>query len=594
MTPSFFRSRLRNSAGVNPVGWRNMALNGTRSREPANFATLPTDSAMLPKMELSLCRAVLMVENSCMCRQFMRVLTGGRHLMQDAGRNGTPNASRLIALVACLPLQAGIAFEVMPDADPPSVPVAANAPVPTAKAPLIIGSDAVEPYVRELGSWIWAGKTFDGQSCQLWRTIEIPPQAKVAKAHLVMTADNEFTLFLDGHALGRAGEWRELFIFDLTTFLHPGRHVLAIQAFNTFMAAGVVLGLRVDLEDGRIIGVKSDESWRIAPEGAKGWEQRLVAPADWPAATVVAPLGSGPWSQQYEVAYFMPIRKPTEVFFWQTGWFQILLLVVCGAAIMVSLRFKVRLARNKKDQLLLRRERTRIAREIHDDIGARMTQLVLHGEVAQGGLPANSEAQVRLNQLCEDARGLLSSMDEILWALNPRRDTVHDFSAHVCKYAEEFLAPTRIHCWFEVDPHMSVTDLDLPVRRSLFLAVKETLNNAVKHSGASELRLRIHRHGHRLLVGVEDNGKGFDLSEVGAERHGLTNMMLRMSELGGVCRVNTKPGSGCRVEFGIPLTPTRQGLPAWIRRARKPPALPSETVDTPTGPRSPHHETNQC
>lgn len=515
----------------------------------------------------------------------MRALTGGRHLRKSAGLIDMPNASRLIALVACLPLHAGVADEVTPDVVPPPVPMAADAPRPTANSPAMIFTDAVEPYARELGSWIWADQTFDGQTCQFWRTIEIPPQAKVAKAQLVMTVDNEFTLLLNGQAMGHAGEWRELFVFDLTAFLIPGRHVLAIQAFNMLGAAGLILGLRIELEDGRTIIVKSDESWRIVPQGAKGWVQRLVAPADWPTATVIAPFGEGTWGPQFAAgAYVMPIWKPREVFFWQKGWFQIMLLAVCGAAIMVSLRFRARLARHKKDQLLLRRERTRIAREIHDDIGARMTQLVLHGEVAQGGLPASSDVQVRLNQICEDARGLLSSMDEILWALNPRRDTVHDFSAHVSKYAEEFLAPTGIHCWFEVDPQVSVTGLDLPVRRSLFLAVKETLNNAVKHSGANEVRLQIRRHGHRLLVAVEDNGKGFDLAKVGTERHGLTNMMLRMKELGGVCRVDTKPGKGCRVEFEIPLTETQQGFLAWIWRARKHPAAPGQTENTPTPP----------
>ncbi len=134
------------------------------------------------------------------------------------------------------------------------------------------------------------------------------------------------------------------------------------------------------------------------------------------------------------------------------------------------------------------------------DIGSRMTQLVLHGEVAQSGLSAGSEMQLQLVQICEEARGLLSTMDEILWAVNPRRDTLRDFAAYVCKYTQEFLAPTKIQCLFEVNSEMAAA-FDLPLRRSLLMAIKETLNNAVKHSAATELRLQIYWQGQRARCG---------------------------------------------------------------------------------------------
>ena len=209
----------------------------------------------------------------------------------------------------------------------------------------------------------------------------------------------------------------------------------------------------------------------------------------------------------------------------------------------------------------MQRERARIAREIHDDIGSRMTQLVLHGEVAQSGLPEGSELQGQLVQICDEARGLLSTMDEILWAVNPRRDTLRDFAAYVCKYAQEYLAPTKIQCLFEVGPEMSTEAFDLPLRRSLLMAIKETLNNAVKHSSATELHLQIHWQSQQLVVVVRDNGKGFDTAAVKSERSGLINMAQRMDELGGHCLVTSQPGQGCRVEFSIPLKHPRWN--AW-------------------------------
>jgi len=159
---------------------------------------------------------------------------------------------------------------------------------------------------------------------------------------------------------------------------------------------------------------------------------------------------------------------------------------------------------------------------------------------------------------------MLSTMDEILWAVNPLRDTLRDFTAYVCNYTQEFLKPTPIQCLFELEPEMAAADFNLPLRRSLLMAIKEALNNAVKYSGATELRLQIRWQGQRLTVVVEDNGKGFDPAKAGSEGNGLTNMVQRMNELEGSCHIASQPGSGCRIEFSIPLKNPRRSRWAWI------------------------------
>ncbi len=425
--------------------------------------------------------------------------------------------------------------------------------------------DAYDNPTNSLGSWIWAAETFDRQDCQLWRAFELAPTDKVLKARLLVTVDNEFTLFLDGRELGRGVEWRELFDFDLTPLMSPGKHVLAVRAFNSSRAAGMLLGLRLHLAGGRITEIRSDASWRIVPEGSRGWKTRTEAPDSWPAATIIAPFGGGPWWTNPQNMNVMPTLQPIRVYFWQTGWFQITLLSVCGLVIFISLRLMAQVALHQKERQLLEQERARIARDIHDDIGSRMTQLVLQGEVTQKDLPEESKMRVQLDRMCEEARGLLSSMDEILWAVNPRRDTLRDFASYVCGYAQEFLKSTPIQCLFEVDPEISSMAFDLPQRRSLLMAIKEALNNAVKHSGATELRLTIYWKAQRLIVVVQDNGSGFDITKVKSGRHGLSNITQRLSELGGSCLVTSQPGKGCRVEFGIPLVSRRQGTWSWIR-----------------------------
>jgi signal transduction histidine kinase len=126
------------------------------------------------------------------------------------------------------------------------------------------------------------------------------------------------------------------------------------------------------------------------------------------------------------------------------------------------------------------------------------------------------------------------------------------------------LKPTSIQCLFEVDAEMSPAAFNLPLRRSLLMAIKETLNNAIKHSEATELRLKLHWPGQRLVMVVQDNGKGFDPAVVNLERNGLTNMNQRMQELGGSCHVSSRPGQGCRVEFNVPLRRPRRSLWGWV------------------------------
>jgi signal transduction histidine kinase len=412
-----------------------------------------------------------------------------------------------------------------------------------------------------LGSWIWAATTSDRQTCQLWRAFDIPANTVVTEARLLMTVDNEFTLYLDGRELGHGTEWRELYDFNLAPLLQPGRHVLAVSAFNSSWYAGMVFGLHITSAEGQVIEIKSGEKWKIVPEGTRGWETTTEPDASWPSATVVAELGEKPWWKVPENLNKMPTLEPLKIYFWQTGWFQIILLTLCGLVVLFSFQLMAQLALHEKERRLLQEERARIARDIHDDLGSRMTQLVLHGEVAQSELPPASCTRQQLNRICEEAREILSTMDEILWAVNPRRDTLHEFTSYVCGFAQEFLKPTHIQCLLEVDADMSKAAFDLPVRRSLLMAIKETLNNAVKHSAATELLLQIHMQGQKLCVAVQDNGRGFNQSELKSSGNGLLNMTQRMNEFGGTCRVTTEPGKGCRVEFGVPLP--RKQTPRW-------------------------------
>jgi signal transduction histidine kinase len=111
---------------------------------------------------------------------------------------------------------------------------------------------------------------------------------------------------------------------------------------------------------------------------------------------------------------------------------------------------------------------------------------------------------------------------------------------------------------------------DLAIRRNLFLAIKEALNNAVKYSEATELFLRMHPTGEKMLVTIEDNGRGFSPAEASPQRYGLANMQQRIAEVGGECRITSAPGKGCRVEFCTPLVHARKSRWRWWRKVSQP------------------------
>jgi signal transduction histidine kinase len=419
-----------------------------------------------------------------------------------------------------------------------------------------------------VGDWIWDHTAFDKQTCRLWRAFEIPRGATVARARLRITADNGFRVLLNGREVGRGSDWRSLTEYDLTWLLRPGRHVLAVEAFNDRLEGGLLGGLRIELMDGEILEIPTDSHWHIVPERERRWEHKRQSPAHWSSAVVVGRFGAAPWTTLPLAVTQVPPLLPPSLRFWQTGWFQVLLLGLCGVAVLACLRLMARLAVQSKAQEMLQRERARIARDIHDELGAGLTQLLLLGEVAQKESSASAPIRGQVERVCDKARRLSIALDEVLWAVNSRRDTLRDFASHACKYAQSFLASTPIRCRLDVESELPPLPFDLPVRRNLFLAVKEALNNAAKYSGAAELFLRIHRHGPDAVVIVEDDGRGFDRSRLSDERNGLSNMEQRMAEVGGTCEVASLPGVGCRVTFRVPVQrAARRGL-RWLRFAR--------------------------
>ncbi len=211
-----------------------------------------------------------------------------------------------------------------------------------------------------------------------------------------------------------------------------------------------------------------------------------------------------------------------------------------------------------EQQTALEAERARIARDMHDELGAALTRITLLGEMigvemANENQAATGKGNALLQRITALARQAVESMDEIVWAANPRNDTLEDFADYVCHFAEELLKLSPVQCRMEVPSVMPPKVLGAEVRHHLFLVVKEALNNLVKHSGASQATLSMQIESDTLTVVIADDGRGFDVDQRSQAGNGLGNMRQRIKTVGGLMELSSEPGAGTRITLRIGL-----------------------------------------
>jgi len=202
-------------------------------------------------------------------------------------------------------------------------------------------------------------------------------------------------------------------------------------------------------------------------------------------------------------------------------------------------------------QRLMEQERTRVAQDLHDELGAGLTEMSLLGSLARRPDVPTVEKDHYLDQLTKSAHSLVTGLDEIVWAINPQYDTVGSIATYYSFFAEEFLNLAGITCCLEVAELLPKIPLDSKARHGIFLAFKEALNNVVRHSGASEVTLKINIIKNELIISIADNGRGFECGSGNPGNDGLTGMRDRLQKLDGVCNISSRPGQGTIVEFRL-------------------------------------------
>lgn len=268
---------------------------------------------------------------------------------------------------------------------------------------------------------------------------------------------------------------------------------------------------------------------------------------------VLARNSDGVWSTYGAVCDFSVMP-----YFWQTLWFKA--LGVTGAMTGLWLvTWGMLRSRNRRKLALLEhqqaveRERGRIARDMHDDLGAGLTQISMDVAMLQKPVVTPVIAGEIMKEIDQRARDLVKSLDALVWAVNPKNDTVRAMTAYFADFAQSFLRPVGLVCRLNVASDIPDAPVSAERRHGLYLAFKEALHNVLQHAAATEVLLEIRIDGRALVIVLADNGRGFEAGPVAAGSDGLLNMRTRLNQMGGSCVVESDLGCGTRVTFNFPL-----------------------------------------
>jgi signal transduction histidine kinase len=243
-----------------------------------------------------------------------------------------------------------------------------------------------------------------------------------------------------------------------------------------------------------------------------------------------------------------------------------MLIVILGAMIWIALLHRqveertrqlaseIKGREQAESQRALEAERTRIAQDLHDELGAALTEVRFLGAVKSRGSSAIEDMRAHLKEISDKSHQMVSSLDEIVWAINPANDSLPNLANYLCHVAEEFFRPSEIRCRLDVDDAFPALFLTSEVRHSLYLVVREALNNAAKHSGGSEVWLRIHCRDRMLQIVVEDNGRGFASRTGSPTGNGLNIMRSRIEKIGGCFECENEPSGGTRCHIHLQLS----------------------------------------
>lgn len=251
------------------------------------------------------------------------------------------------------------------------------------------------------------------------------------------------------------------------------------------------------------------------------------------------------------------IRPP----FWKTWWFMMIsAMLVIGSTVLVIRKIQEakyrELLMDLEKRNAIDRERLRISQDMHDEIGASLTQIAILSEIVKTKNNDQEEVMKLINRISGISGTVVDDLGEIIWAMNPKNDDLPSFVAYLREHASEYLATAGIDGKFSFPDECPQIPMASEQRRNIFLVVKEALHNVVKHSGADEVNVSLGLSDKLILINIEDNGKGFETDKCSGIGNGLTSMRGRIEALGGSYSITSMTGEGTQIQFSVTLDPS--------------------------------------
>ena len=219
----------------------------------------------------------------------------------------------------------------------------------------------------------------------------------------------------------------------------------------------------------------------------------------------------------------------------------------------VQLESEIRQRERAEQQRLLETERSRIARDIHDELGGGLTQIALLSSLTALNAGDAGSVRAQAEKTGGVSRNLTRILDEIVWAVRPQNDNLESLVEYLGQMTRDMCEGSQIQCWFAIPPKVPPADILANVRHNLVLACREAVTNVLKHAQATELRMTVRLEPGRLVVEILDNGRGFNPTATNLNRSGLRNMRQRMHEIGGSFEFFPVPQGGTGIRLGLPV-----------------------------------------
>jgi ligand-binding sensor domain-containing protein/two-component sensor histidine kinase len=314
--------------------------------------------------------------------------------------------------------------------------------------------------------------------------------------------------------------------------LNPSQNQLSIDFVGLGFAAGEGLKYQYKL-------VGANEDWSVPAD------QRTIN---------YASLSAGSYRFMVRAVTADGIVSPTPATvaftilppIWQRWWFVTMIVLTVGLAIATTYRYRVRRL------IELERVRTRIAADLHDDIGSGLSRIAILSEVARHQVNLDSPVREPLAAIAGASRDLVDSMSDIVWAINPNRDQLSDLVQRMRRFASDLFTAREIEFCFSAPDEKRALRLGADVRRQVFLIFKEAVNNIARHSHCTEAQIDLGIESKWLTMKVTDNGPGFEPADIN-DGQGLVSMRARAEGLGGELQINSNNGSGTTVLLRVPL-----------------------------------------